>query len=91
MSRPSENAQKNERDSFVRLALEFLDPEDRKVILLRQWEEKSFPEIGEELGISADSARMRFTRALPRLGSRIVELRAGHATAPDDPPPHPDR
>ena len=81
VTRPSENAFRHERESYVRLALEFLDPEDRKVILLRQWEERSFPEIGEELGISPDSARMRFTRALPRLGQKLVELRHGQDTA----------
>lgn len=73
--RPSQNALGNERDAMLRLALELLDPEDRKVILLRQWNEKSFPEIGAELGISPDSARMRFTRALPRLAAKLAELR----------------
>ena len=77
VTRPSEKAQQNERESWVRLALEFLQPEDRKVILLRQWEGKSFPEIAEALSISTDTARMRFNRALPRLGQRVAELRSG--------------
>jgi RNA polymerase sigma-70 factor, ECF subfamily len=84
VTRPSEHAQRHERDALVRLALELLDPEDRKVILLRQWNEMSFPDVGAELGISADSARMRFTRALPRLGQKVVELRSGKNPPPMD-------
>jgi RNA polymerase sigma-70 factor (ECF subfamily) len=79
VTRPSENAGVSESGAMVRLALELLEPEDRKVILLRQWNEMSFPEIGAELGITADSARMRFTRGLPRLGMKLVELRSGLA------------
>lgn len=78
VTRPSENAQRNERESYVRLALEFLQPDDRKVILLRQWEGMSFPEMAGELGVSTDTARMRFNRALPRLGQKIAELRSRH-------------
>ena len=75
VTRPSENATRHERESWVRLALELLDPEDRKVILLRQWEKRSFRDIGEHFGITEDSARMRFNRALPRLARKIAELR----------------
>lgn len=85
ITRPSQNAEKSERESYVRLALELLDPDDRKVILLRQWEEKSFPEIAEELHITTDSARMRFNRALPRLGRKVAELRAGGGRADEEP------
>ena len=84
VTRPSQNATRHEGEAYVRLALELLHPEDRKVILLRQWEEKSFPEIGEELGVTEASARMRFNRALPKLGHKVAELRAaqgGDSTA----------
>jgi RNA polymerase sigma-70 factor (ECF subfamily) len=88
ITRPSQNAVKAERESYVRLALELLEPDDRKVIMLRQWEEKSFPEIAEELHISTDSARMRFNRALPRLGRKVAELRAGNGQFDDAPTPN---
>ncbi|MEE2887268.1 MAG: sigma-70 family RNA polymerase sigma factor [Planctomycetota bacterium] len=83
VTRPSEGAQQNERELWVRLALEFLRPDDRKVILMRQWESKSFAEIAEELGITAETARMRFHRSLPRLGRKIMELRANRTAASD--------
>ncbi len=90
VTRPSKNAEQGEGASLLRIALEFLDPIDRKVILLRQWEEKEFAAIGTELGMSADSVRMRFNRALPRLALRVAELRSGklpetEGDEPDDP------
>ena len=83
VTHPSEGAQQNERELWVRLALEFLRPDDRKVILMRQWESKSFAEIAEELGITTETARMRFHRSLPRLGRKIMELRANRTAASD--------
>lgn len=77
VTRPSQNAAANEQQAWVALALELLDPDDRKVILLRQWEELSFGDIAKRLGIEEDAARMRFHRALPRLGRKLEELRAG--------------
>ena len=83
VTRPGERAQKNESELWVRLALEFLRPDDRKIILMRQWEDKSFAEISAELDITTETARMRFHRALPRLGRKIMELRAGKDVQPD--------
>lgn len=75
--RPSQAAQAREREAWVRMALELLDPADREVILLRLWRERSFAEMGAELGLAEDAARMRFRRALPRLHRKIRELRGG--------------
>ena len=83
VTRPGEAAQKNETELWVRLALEFLRPDDRKIILMRQWENKPFAEISAELEITVETARMRFHRALPRLGRKIMELRAGKSPSPD--------
>jgi RNA polymerase sigma-70 factor (ECF subfamily) len=77
VTRPSEHAQRNESRNWVLLALELLEPEDRKVILLRQWEELSFTEIGERMGIGESGARMRFQRALPKLARAVEELTGG--------------
>ncbi len=82
VTRPGDKAQQNERELWVRLALEFLQPDERKVILMRQWEGKSFAEIAEELGITTGTARMRFHRSLPQLASKIMELRAGRTLRP---------
>jgi len=77
VTRPSENAERHEQEAWVALALELLEPDDRRVILLRQWEGLEFAEVGQRLGLSEDAARMRFQRALPRLARKLEELRAG--------------
>jgi RNA polymerase sigma factor (sigma-70 family) len=74
---PSEAAQRGERAAWVRLALELLEPEDRRVVYLRQWLDLPFEEVGARLGLSPDTARMRFNRALPRLAQKLELLRAG--------------
>lgn len=80
---PADAAADREWEAWVRLGLELLEPEDREVMLLRQWEERSFEEIGTELGINADAARMRFNRALPRLAKAIESLQSGEVADPE--------
>jgi RNA polymerase sigma-70 factor (ECF subfamily) len=75
--RPSQVAAAKERESWVRMALELLDPEDREVILRRQWHEQAFADIAAALGLAEDTARMRYRRALPRLYRVIQQLRGG--------------
>lgn len=77
VTRPDRAAEKGEHRAEVRLAIELLDPDERRVILLRQWEGLEFAEIGERLGLTADAARMRFQRALPRLAAKVGEIRGG--------------
>jgi RNA polymerase sigma-70 factor (ECF subfamily) len=77
VTRPSGAAERVERENMLRLALELLPPDDRKVILLRQWEERPFAEIGELMGIGENGARMRFQRALPKLAKAVEELARG--------------
>lgn len=76
-TRPDKKVEKAEFRNWVQLAIEFLSDEERAVVRLRQFEEKSFDEIGAELGITSDAARMRFNRALPRLAEKISALRGG--------------
>src|SRR5690606_28096148 len=78
--RPSQVAAAQEREAWVRMALELLAPDARELILRRQWHEQSFREIGDELGLSEDAARMRYHRALPQLVHKIRLLRAGRVT-----------
>ena len=77
VTRPSVDAGRRETESLVRLALELLEPDDRKVLLLRQWDELSFPEIATQMGIAPDAVRMRFRRALPKLAQKVAALRLG--------------
>lgn len=82
-STPSRQVAREESRAWVRLALELLDPEDRKVILGRDYEDRSFVEIGEELGLSAAAVRMRWTRAVGRLAQTMLKLRAGEVAGLD--------
>jgi RNA polymerase sigma factor (sigma-70 family) len=66
-----------EEEARIRFALELLDPDDRHLILRREWDGLDFARIGEELSISPDAARMRFHRALLRLQQRVGELSTG--------------
>jgi RNA polymerase sigma factor (sigma-70 family) len=67
-----------EMRAWARIALEFLeDEEDRRLTLLAAVEEWSWREIGDELGIAPDAARMRFHRLLPRLANHVRLLSEG--------------
>jgi len=74
---PGQAAEQREQQAALRLALELLDPQDREVIVLRQWEGLEFGEIGKRLGLDANTARMRFHRALPKLADRMDEIQGG--------------
>lgn len=94
---PTRLAARNEEAELVRLALELSDPDDAHVLRLRNWEGLSFEELGRELGIEPDAARMRFTRALRRLGAMMRRIEEGRlhelgaqpdaASTPADPGP----
>lgn len=77
VTQPGSAVARNEQDAWVRLALELLEPEDRKILMLRQWHELDFAEIGRRMGLSQDAARMRFQRALPKLALQLKALRSG--------------
>jgi RNA polymerase sigma-70 factor (ECF subfamily) len=80
-TRPSEAAGRAEQRDWVRLALELLEPEDRNVVLWREYHELPFAEIAQRLGVAEDAARMRYNRALPKLAKQLMRLRAGQLDA----------
>ena len=55
-------------------ALDSMNGSQREAILLRNFEELSFPEMGERLGKSADACRMLYARSLAALTNRVREL-----------------
>ena len=57
------------KEQLTRLerAMQTLDRQHREVILLRKFEELSFPAIGERIGKSADACRMLLARAMAAL------------------------
>lgn len=74
---PSRVADRTETRDWVRLALELLEAEDRKILLEREYEDRSFVDIGNDLGMTANAVRMRWVRALARLAEVMRELQAG--------------
>jgi RNA polymerase sigma factor (sigma-70 family) len=80
---PSRDATRNEVRDWVRLGLELLEAEDRKILLAREYDNRSFVEIGDELGMTANAVRMRWVRAVSRLAEVMKDLRGG--TVPEAP------
>jgi RNA polymerase sigma factor (sigma-70 family) len=76
---PSQLTDKSEREAWVRLAVELLDSDSRRIVIAREWQEKPFAQIAADLGISEDAARMRHQRALVQLSRKVGELRRGRA------------
>lgn len=81
---PSEDAQRHEEEAWLRLGIEILDPADREVIVLHQWDHQSFSEIGKQLGITPESAWKRHKKAVKRLAEKIGALRRGDFTSLED-------
>lgn len=77
---PSKSAERHEQEAWIRLGMELLDADDREVLVLRQWKKQSFPEIGDHLGMSPDAARMKYKRAVGKLGDQVGALRHGKLT-----------
>lgn len=63
----------NEEGQRVERALESLAANQRDIILLRQFEELTFPEIAARLGKTADACRMMFARAMASLTLKLSE------------------
>ena len=68
---------RGEDQAWLELGLELLPAVDRYVIVCRPWEEQPFVDIAATLGTSEDATRMRFRRALARLGRVLASLRSG--------------
>ncbi|HEX5050905.1 MAG TPA: sigma-70 family RNA polymerase sigma factor [Planctomycetota bacterium] len=78
-SSPDHRAARDEDGAWIRLALEFLEPDDREMLVRRTFDEQSFAEIGEALGVTEEAATKRYQRALPKLAAKLRELRGGGA------------
>ncbi len=63
----------DERAQQLARALEALDEHYREVILLRDFEELTFPEIGARLSRTEDAARMLYARAMAALTLRVMK------------------
>ncbi|MEW6744851.1 MAG: sigma-70 family RNA polymerase sigma factor [Planctomycetota bacterium] len=74
---PSQMAIKHEREAWVRLGLELIDPTEREIVISRDWDGCTFEEIAGRLGISYDAARRKYTTALDHLAETVWMLRSG--------------
>lgn len=74
---PGEAADRSDLRAWVRLALELLDADDRDVLVARDYQQRSFEEIAVITEEPADTVRMRYHRALPKLARALSRLRAG--------------
>lgn len=63
----SEAAVRDEQAALLRAAIDRLKDADREVVLLRGYDDLSFREIGEILGVGENTAAVRYLRALKRL------------------------
>jgi RNA polymerase sigma factor (sigma-70 family) len=75
VKRPSQAAHLHENEAWIRLGLELLEPKDREVLVLRQWENESFVDIGKRLGLSPEAVWKRHHRALNQLSIKVGDLR----------------
>lgn len=78
---PSKIVHKSEQEAWVRLGLELLDPEDRRVLVLRDWDGLTYIEIGKQLDMSEFAARRRYLRSLGLLTKTVKHLRCGRIDA----------
>jgi RNA polymerase sigma-70 factor (ECF subfamily) len=65
--RPSVQFQLKQDVLELETALDQLSADQREIIIMRQYEELSFKDIGQTLTLSEDAARMQYTRALGKL------------------------
>ena len=77
LTSPSNAAIRAEQVLRVQEALNALDPLDREVIALRQFEELSRAETAQVLGITEEAGAKRYLRALRRLKAALAEQPGG--------------
>ncbi|MDZ7754813.1 RNA polymerase sigma factor [Rhodohalobacter sp.] len=68
-STPASDLEKKELNLLIRQALNQLQEEIRAVVILKQFEEMTFSEIGEVLQIPEGTAKTRMYKGLNQLGS----------------------
>lgn len=76
---PSLHAAKNERRAWVRFSLALLAPEEQELIFRHKFDGEPFVDMSNDLGLTADAVRMRYNRALSRLGGIMSRLKQGEA------------
>jgi RNA polymerase sigma-70 factor (ECF subfamily) len=76
-ARPSEAAARAELKIRLQEALNGMDPLDREVLALRHFEQLSWAETAQTMGITEGAASKRYVRALKRLKTILSALPGG--------------
>ena len=63
----------NERRALIEAALDQLPEAQREVLIMKIWIGLSFPQIGQTLGISAETAASRYRYALQKLRESLAQ------------------
>jgi RNA polymerase sigma factor (sigma-70 family) len=81
---PASVAERNEDQAWITLALQFLPPEDRFLLLASEVDGMAWTKIASELDLpSADAARVRASRLKPRIANILRQLRMGRTPDTD--------
>jgi RNA polymerase sigma factor (sigma-70 family) len=71
---PEEELIQEEEKQAEKEALERLDREDREILMMKYWEDLSYEEIAEELGITVKAVKSRLYRARERFLKEFGEI-----------------
>lgn len=64
----------SEQLALIRLALEIMDPDDRRIVVMRRFDALPHSAIAAEFGINEAASSMRYQRAMQRLASIVAHL-----------------
>jgi RNA polymerase sigma-70 factor (ECF subfamily) len=71
---PSSAASRKESKEKVHTALAQLKPADREILVMRHYDQLSFKDVAQVLGITQNAANVRYVRALDRLKQQLQDL-----------------
>lgn len=74
LTSPSSAVARKESAETLRQALDGLKPADREILVMRHFDQLSFKEAAQVLGITQNAANVRYARALDRLKERLQDL-----------------
>ena len=76
-NQPVQRATDSEERAFVALALQLVDPDDRRLIQWHDIDGSSFVQIASQLSMTEEGVRSRYRRALARLRRQVDDLQRG--------------
>ncbi len=72
-----ERAVRAEEHEWIQFAMELLDPLDHEILRGRDWDDLTFREVGDRVGMQEDAARIRYGRAMRKLARCVQQVREG--------------